>query len=268
MTGKRPTITAVVPFYNEEEDLGRTLDSWLAQVELPEAMILIDNKSSDGSLAIAQAFAAKAQGKLKVTILSEDKPGKVHALHQAQDHVTTDWAAFCDADTWYPPAYLQSIRMQIASAKANIVAVMAIDLIADRDTWPSRVQIWGKLLAATLFPGKCHTGGYAQTFRMDALRKVGGFDPQVWPFVLMDHEIVHRLHKVGTSRYHASLWCFPSQRRSDRTRVRWTVSERLLYFLMPHRFQDWFWYRFLASRFIARKLSHLNLREKTWKSTP
>ena len=85
-----------------------------------------------------------------------------------------------------------------------------------------------------------------------------------WPYVLEDHEIMQRIFKLGTSRYDFDLWCTPSNRRSDRTSVNWTLGEQVLYHLTPFALKDWFFYSFLARRFAARKLSQLNLREKTW----
>ncbi|MEL7488416.1 MAG: glycosyltransferase family 2 protein, partial [Pseudomonadota bacterium] len=62
--------------------------------------------------------------------------------------------------------------------------------------------------------------------------------------------------------YGFDFWCLASDRRGDRTNVRWTLFERLMYHVTPHRWKDWFFYAFLRPRFEARGLSELKLRDR------
>jgi hypothetical protein len=119
-------------------------------------------------------------------------------------------------------------------------------------------------IIARLLPRQCHTGGYAQSFRTEALRRAGGFSETLWPYVLLDHEVMQRVFKHGAARYHSDHWCQPSPRRADRRNVRWTLAERLLYHATPFALKDWYFYRFLGPRLAARKLGHVNLRDKSW----
>ena len=70
--------------------------------------------------------------------------------------------------------------------------------------------------------------------------------------------------KQGFAAMDAGLWCTSSARRANRTGVRWTLFERLLYHFTPHAAKDWFFYRFLASRFTARGLKDTVLRQRAW----
>ncbi|NWM59996.1 glycosyltransferase, partial [Escherichia coli] len=69
--------TVVVPFFNEREVLAGTLAS-LARQTVPFRLVLVDNGSSDGSGAIAEA-AARRHG-LDYMLVTERAPGKVAAL--------------------------------------------------------------------------------------------------------------------------------------------------------------------------------------------
>ncbi len=125
---------------------------------------------------------------------------------------------------------------------------MACDIYDAPETPQSTRRRRKIVLKSRLFSKICHTGGYAQAFRTDALRACGGYDLATWPFVLEDHEIIHRLLRIGHTVYSADHWCMPSERRTDRSGVSWTRLERLLYKFTPYPTKDWFFYRFLAAR--------------------
>ncbi|MDX2225441.1 MAG: hypothetical protein SFV21_21995, partial [Rhodospirillaceae bacterium] len=97
-----------------------------------------------------------------------------------------------------------------------------------------------------------------------ALRDAGGYGAHHWPFVLKDHELIHRVLKRGRVRYDWDLWCIPSPRRNDRRAVRWSLAERLLYHVSPFAAKDWFFYRFLGPRFAARGMADTRLRARNW----
>lgn len=268
MSFGKSEFTVIIPFYNEEAFLERTLRSWAEQERLPDRIILVDNASKDKSVSIAESFQRQQAGRIPVLLLEEPRPGKVHALNLAQKYLTGEWGVFCDADTWYPPHYLRRAGELIEKSPESVVSVMAIDLPAPPNAPQSRRHIFWKMLFARFFVGKCHTGGFGQIFRVSALRKSGGFGARYWGFVLMDHEVVSRILRFGKSLYHPDLWCLPSPRRNDRKRVRWTVWERLLYFVHPFFLGNWFFHRFLRGNFLKRRLRHLNLRQQPWNHKP
>jgi glycosyltransferase involved in cell wall biosynthesis len=250
--------TFVIAYFNEADFLAATLDSLGAQTRKPFRLILVDNGSTDGSAALARATTLPD---VEIVHLSEPRPGKIFALETAMPHLATEFVAFGDADTYYPPDYLATAEAGYAAP--DVVAVMATDVPPDaakalRKRRHNRIASW-------LWPKQTHTGGFGQTFRTAALVAAGGYAERHWSYVLMDHEIMQRVVKQGRAIYPFDLWCIPSERRTDRSRVRWTLPERLLYHFTPAMAKDWYFYRFLGPRLNARKLGHLNLREKTWK---
>ncbi|MEL7491440.1 MAG: glycosyltransferase family A protein [Pseudomonadota bacterium] len=253
--------TVVLPFYNEEGFLEETLASLAAQT-LPARLILVDNASTDRSPEIAGAFA-RDHPHLAVTIVLEETPGKASALETGIALVETDFVATADADTFYPPDYLEQANALFEKAGPGGVATLAFG--TPREGAPGHGPARRKgAMVSRLMPRQTHSGGYGQSFRTADLKAVGGFSRDLWPYCLMDHEIMHRLTKRGRLLYSADHWCAPSPRRSDRARVRWTLGERLLYHVTPFERRDWFFYKFLKKRFDARGVSELNLRKKEW----
>lgn len=250
-------------YYNEADYLARTLDSLDAQALRPFRLILIDNASDDGSAAIARARTAAMRG-VETIHLFAPQPGKIHALETATPHIATPFVAFADADTIYPPHYLSTAAQALAAGGERVVAAMATD-VPDPPNGPAALAKRRRIRRVSrLWPRQTHTGGFGQCFRTSAYLAAGGYAHHYWPYVLMDHEIMERVLAQGRAVYPFDLWCVPSPRRSDRTRVRWTLAERLLYHLTPRRAKQWYFHGFLGPRLAQRRLTHLNLREKTW----
>jgi glycosyltransferase involved in cell wall biosynthesis len=251
----------VTPFYNEEAYLAATLCSLRDQTLRPR-FILVDNASTDASGEIAKRFA-RDNPELSVSIVSEPVPGKASALAHGISLVETEFVATTDADTWYPRDYLERADALFRAGGPAGAATLAFGAPADAQERQSVVAKGA--LVAKLMPRQAHSGGYGQSFRTEALKGAGSFSPERWPYCLMDHEIMHRITKMGGRLlYSADHWCVPSPRRSNRKNVRWTLPERLLYHIVPFSRRDWFFYDFLANRFDARGLGELALRRKEW----
>ncbi|WP_137861699.1 MULTISPECIES: glycosyltransferase family A protein [unclassified Sphingomonas] len=254
--------TVVVPFFNERELLAGTIAS-LARQTVPFRLVLVDNGSSDGSGAIAEA-AARRHG-LDYMLVTERAPGKVAALRAGFGWSRTRWTATCDADTLYPPHYLAAAGELLS--RRNCVAAGAYFVApgADADDRAARAETIRK--AARLLPRQSHTGGAGQAFCTATLRAVGGFDPDRWNFVLEDHEVIHRIMRKGTMHYSDALWCMPSPRERDRDSIRWTLFERLAYSVAAPWAGDWFFYSFLSARLRKRRLLSHNIRERQFQQT-
>jgi glycosyltransferase involved in cell wall biosynthesis len=258
-------LTIILPFFNEQGWIGPTIDSLAAQSDRRFRLLLVDNGSTDRGADEAATHAVPL-GDLASAIQCP-VPGKIHAMAAGLARVETPLVAICDADTHYPPDYVRRI-IALFDADPDAAAVMAIDLYGPPSTTKSRQRAAFILRKSRRFPGKCHAGGYAQAFRTQALRTAGGFDAERWPYVLEDHEIVHRVMRHGPALYHADHVCFPSDRRACRKAVSWTRAERLLYRYIPVAALDWYFYRFLGKRLAARNGHGTALRAKDWSSSP
>jgi glycosyltransferase involved in cell wall biosynthesis len=258
-------FSVILPYYNEADFLEKTLSSWLMQTRRPDQIILIDNASTDGSVDIAKHTLAGVQD-IDIVYLQEARPGKVHALETGCRAITGEFAVTSDADTRYPPHYLQLCEQLFSGSDETTAALMALPEGDHPEAYLSRIRRRYFIALHKLFRKHTFTGGYGQIFRTEALARAGGFSEKNWPHVLMDHEIMYRLFKFARSCYHIDLWCQSSQRRQDRRRVRWNLLERILYLLTPHSFQGWFFHRFLGRRFSKRGLNHLRLRERPWQT--
>lgn len=257
------SLTIVLPFFNEEGWIGRTVASLASQSDSAVRLLLIDNGSTDaGALEALDHVASLGD---RAMIVQCPTAGKIPAMAAGLALVETPLVAICDADTWYPPDYVATVQHLFAE-NPSAAAVMAIDLYAP-PAHPASLRRARRITEKSRrFPTKCHAGGYAQAFRTDWLRAAGGFDVARWPYVLEDHEIMHRLQPYGPTVYHPDHACFPSDRRASRKAVSWTRGERLLYRYLPDFAMDWYFYRFLGQRLAARNSFGIALRQKDWSS--
>jgi glycosyltransferase involved in cell wall biosynthesis len=258
-----PRWSVVLPYFNEVEYLPATLAALIAQDGAPFQLILVDNASTDGSGDLCRELL-KGCRHITTIYLHEPRPGKTNALECGLARVDTEFVAFCDADTYYPPHYLRRCDEVFARAPKDVVAVMASRLSGPPRHGRPRLRQIKTMIRARIFTKQSLTGGFGQSFRTSALGAVGGFSTEIWPFVLEDHEIMQRIFKVGRSRYDFDLWCVPSMRRKNRKNVDWTYLELRMYGVVPFIFKDWYFYKFLHNRFAARNLDQVNLREKSW----
>jgi glycosyltransferase involved in cell wall biosynthesis len=263
---KRNAFSVVLPYYNELDYLRPTLESCLAQQRLPDQLILVDNASTDGSEQLCREILRDPRV-MDVVYLRESKPGFLQALMCGLAAVECEYAAVWNADTYYPPQYFALCERLFRDESPSTVALMAKDIYAPPDSLASRTVRYSYHALARWRSKMAFTGSFGQILRTDALRACGGYSADYWPYTMEDHELIHRLCKLGPTRTHPDLWCMPSTRRQDRSGIRWTLAERLLYFATPHAYGDWYFYRFLAPRFARRKMIQLNLRAKDWATT-
>ena len=254
-------LTIILPFFNEVDFLPATLNSLQRQTDRNFSLLLVDNNSTDGGAELASEIW-RGSDDIQMSVLTEKRQGKIFALQTGLANVATRYVATVDADTHYPEDYVARIRRGFRSPEA--AAVIAYNVGSDKQAGPSFKQRF----FARVTPAKCHSGGCAQAFNTMSLRAVGGFDPARWPYVLEDHEIIHRIGKQGRLVYANDHVCYPSDRRSDRGGCSWTALERIAYKMLPETAMDWFFYRYLAGRFARDGKLNDRLADQPWQDDP
>ncbi|WP_040370087.1 glycosyltransferase family 2 protein [Blastomonas sp. AAP53] len=252
--------SALVACYNEQAFLPEMLASLLAQ-SVPCRIVVVDNGSTDLTLTLAKDLLSGVPG---ATVLSETRPGQVHALAHGLRHIDTEFVAICDADTLYPANYLASATRLLDRPNRNIVAACAWPRTQASSVLANVLAAGHRLAAQRLMPRQNHVNGGSQTFRTAALLAAGGYDAAIWPYVLKDHELMNRVLHFGDQAMSGDFWCSPSPRRGDRRRVRWTLTERLAYHTSRFRARDAFFHDWLAPRLEMRGQRDTVLRDQPW----
>lgn len=101
-------IAVLVNNYNYGRFLADCLGSVMAQTRKADEIIVVDDGSTDDSLAILAGIAAQAGG--GITIISKPNGGQLSAFNAGFRASTADVVCFLDSDDLYDPHYLEQVE--------------------------------------------------------------------------------------------------------------------------------------------------------------
>ncbi|MBM4253499.1 MAG: glycosyltransferase [Deltaproteobacteria bacterium] len=175
-----PRVTVIVPARNEEAHLPRLLSS-LAVLDYPDyEVIVIDDRSTDGTAAIAATF-----DRVKV-VAGVDRPehrrwgGKQWACHQGAAVATGDILLFTDADTEHYPDSVRRAVAQLLSSGAGLLS--ALPYHANPSLWEQLLGPFQLLIIALTAPfapprpRRLFVIGQYLMFRREAYLAIGGHE--------------------------------------------------------------------------------------------
>jgi len=119
-----PAVTIMVPCWNEEETVVKTVESLLA-VDYPKGKLIIkviDDGSTDNTWQVMQKF----QGIANVHLTKKENGGKHTAMNLTIATATTDYIGNLDADAFIEPDTLKKTMWQFLSDKDMMAVSPAI----------------------------------------------------------------------------------------------------------------------------------------------
>ncbi len=141
MPERWPSLAVVIAARDEADTLEPALRSLLGQDYPDLRVVLVDDRSTDGTGEIADAVAATSRRLEVVHVreLPEEWLGKVYALAQGAERVESDWLLFTDADIHFAPG---ALRKAVAFAEARPVDHLAAapDLLAPNALMDAMIQ--------------------------------------------------------------------------------------------------------------------------------
>lgn len=202
-------ISIIIPAYNEEKYIGKTLDS-IKNLELKQEwdleIVVINSGSTDNTESVAGSYGAK--------VIDEPHKGIGFARQEGIKHAKGEIVAFTDADTVVPANWLLKIVEKLSAA--NVSFVYGTFRVRD-GSFPyyhfiNFVQPYWLWLIHYLF-GKPIAAGQNMAFWRKKALEVGGFDDKILLFEDIDFAI--RMKKAGKVVFIPDLIVFSSGRRSN-----------------------------------------------------
>ncbi len=126
------TLTVVVPAKDEEANIAATLDA-LMLADYPGLRVLvIDDRSSDKTGLIVDAYVAEYAGRdtgpqldvIHVTDLPEGWLGKTFALQVATENTDSEFLLYTDADVLFSPSVLRRAMVYVEQEHADHLVVL------------------------------------------------------------------------------------------------------------------------------------------------
>jgi chlorobactene glucosyltransferase len=147
-----PLVTAILPAKDEEAYLAECLTSLRQQTYPNLEILVVDDRSTDRTGAIAREIAA-ADSRVRVLTIEKLPPGwtgKTHALEHASRVANGQWLLFLDADTLHTPESLE-IVMEFARSHGAVLASLLPELRCET-FWERVVQPVAAITLMQSFP--------------------------------------------------------------------------------------------------------------------
>lgn len=230
-------ISIVIPAFNEEKYLGKTLSSICsaaARVDAAE-IIVVDNESTDGTAEVA--------GKFGVKLVTENVHNIGRVRNTGAATASGDVLLFIDADTVVPEEFIARV-LQLVRDESCFGGSASVGYTRFERSWvriyASMWKFWSKVFNMK--------GGAAQFCRRDVFDKLGGYDETI--YLGEDVEFYWRLSKHarqngGRLGFIEDLSVTTSSRRFDKMSLIKTVVLTHPFFIAafhkkPGAWKDWY----------------------------
>ena len=173
------SISIVIPVFNRERIVLRTLECIALQDTRDFTLIIVDNNSTDESLSVVSSWA-KRNPDIDCIILSETKPGAAAARNCGLRHVTTEHVLFFDSDDYMAHNHISSaISLIKSNPEADVFGWEGLQEQKDGKMKTARFSVQNPLREHLIF-ATLATFRYA--IRTDLIRKVGAWneDLRTW----------------------------------------------------------------------------------------
>ncbi len=202
-----PRVTAIIPAKDEAAVLGDCVQSVQAQSYPNLDIMIVDDRSTDGTLALARSIAA-SDPRVQVVAIEDLPPGwtgKTHALHVASQQAQGDWFWFLDADTRHEPSSLAIVLEYARSHNAQMASLLPE--LRCETFWEQVVQPLAGIVLIQSFPlfwcndpkhKLAFANGQYILISRDAYTRAGGHEAVRDKFV-EDIYMAKRVKEVGLS---------------------------------------------------------------------
>lgn len=130
-----PLVSIVIPAYNEEKVVANCIDSILASDYSNFEVILVDDGSRDGTLAVMRRYEAVP----RVRVVAKPNGGKASALNAGYELAKGEIIFFVDADGIFMPDTIRKMLEGFTSAKVG--AVCGNDSPVNLDRLQTRLMV-------------------------------------------------------------------------------------------------------------------------------
>jgi glycosyltransferase involved in cell wall biosynthesis len=157
---RRPSLSLVVPVYNEEVRLaesGPALVAFVAAFGAGSELIIADDGSNDGTREVAAELATAPAGSHRVRTLALPHRGKGATVQAGLQAAGGAVSAFCDVDLATPLEDLERL-VRLVSA-GPVVAAASRDVVTTTIVRPESAEreflgkVYNRLIQLTLLPG-------------------------------------------------------------------------------------------------------------------
>lgn len=167
-----PQFSIIIPAFNAAATIARAIDSVLAQTFTDYEIIVVNDGSTDATLAVLERYAGR------IGVVTQENSGPARARNAAAHHAQGAWFAFLDADDTWTADKLEKIGDTIAGNREAVLVFSDATCIDSRGTAIGAFlppQLAHAPSRSEVMAGRCQILTSTAVVRRDAFEAVGGF---------------------------------------------------------------------------------------------
>lgn len=165
-------VSVIVPIFNAEKSIKRSIESILNQIYDAFELILIDDGSTDSTLNICKYYAKNDN---RVKIIHKNNGGVSSARNLGLAKAIGKYVAFVDADDWVGPEYLNNLVSAAETEDADIVinyADVYLQGKGEKENYPEQLIKNNDYTSLFLQNDLIwHTSPWSKLFKLETIRK-------------------------------------------------------------------------------------------------
>ncbi len=227
-------ISVIIPLYNKERQIRATLESVLRQSYTDYEIVVVDDGSTDGSVAIVESF-----NEARLRLIRQKNAGVSAARNRGICEARGEYVAFLDADDLWEPDFLKTMQHLAERYPDCSVYACNYDFVspdgAHRPTIIRRLPFTGEHgilsnyfeVASCSHPPIC---SISLMVKKEAIQAIGGFpegiksgeDLLTWAKLACQFSIAY------SKRVLASFISTPAEHGQSKAKQRWDPSDPVL----------------------------------------
>lgn len=174
-----PFFSAIIPVFNKESFLENTINSVLQQSFSDFELIVVNDGSTDGSMAIIEKFSDP-----RIRFFTKENGGVSSARNLGLQKASAKYISFLDADDYWYPNFLEEMASCIQEFPEHHVFSAAVEVETENLVLPSQYSISKKndRVVVNYFEASMKTTAICTScavFKRSVFEKVGIFDPRL-----------------------------------------------------------------------------------------
>ncbi|MCD6478164.1 MAG: glycosyltransferase [Candidatus Aenigmarchaeota archaeon] len=187
-------VSVIIPAYNAEKTIGKTLEALLNQTYKDYEVIVVDDGSKDRTSEIMKKYMKKSK---KIKLIKQKNAGPAAARNNGAKHSKGDVLIFTDSDCVPEKNFIEEMVKPI---KGDVAGVQGRYKILNKEKIIARFvqyEIEERYERMKKFKYIDFIGTYAAAYRRDVFMKLGGFDTSFRKASGEDPEFSFRVESAG-----------------------------------------------------------------------
>lgn len=169
-------VSIIIPCYNAEKYIIETIRSLINQTYSNWELIIVNDGSTDNSLAIIKEFAEKDK---RISFIDKSNSGVSDSRNKGLEKSKGDFIAFLDADDIWKPEYLEKQITNLQQANQHTISYTACQLInqnGEKLNYQIRGENNPQLDDFLIQKANYNTNPSGIVYKKECFEKVKGFD--------------------------------------------------------------------------------------------